>query len=677
MAIKSVQYNNFSVGITDNPRALFDTPKLSRIWNLKTTVSGATQYYGWDKLSSEPHVALVEAMVLPDGVNPYGVSTSIPGLSINPSIFNLRMFAFATSNQSTEYNLQRHPTSSVLTPWYVDTGTLPIIYNNANVYKGLGGKIWVDRFGTPSLPPAGSGPQFSVLNNVDVSHSNTFMVEAANNWVYVFSGRSIHAFVTAPKDLHGALLARDITDNLLSEFQPITQYMIVGDVNGNPGKYLIGGVEVGYPISEIKKVQGLLQALINDNTGLPYYGGAIDGVFGTILETSVKAFQGNYTATGEWVQGGLVPLVVDGIIGPETMRVMSKPLGASKEYIDYENLLTMPYNITAACAVGGKLAFATIEDDGHSKVYLMNLELDRELNARKSLDTFIPTGLGVVQSLDILKGQLVAIMSPGLTHTDVAPYSEFSIKRINASFDVYPQSYTTELLTLRVKNSPIDSDITPVDGLGTINYITRKTIVQNDRLYFGGRLHMQSNRNERGSDEGAMCGIFSVSSEGNFIFEATSPDTLTDMVEMESFGLSQGGFFLSNNEGVYMMDTTKDTESGFITQIINDGKPWADKKVENVYLAIGNEAGLNSIEIFYRTPDNINNSDAGWIKIYDGMTEPEVNRDFKNRVIINRNTITGEQIPEFREIQFMVIIDGNAVELLGFGVVYDDKELNK
>lgn len=675
METKLEQFNKFSGGITSNLRTQYENPKYAKLWNFIVSEDRAIQQYGWKRISTNDEAAIVEALPLAYGTSVY--TTNADNISSSPATnqhITILPSPDASGNQVQNYPEIENWIGAFNTTGNVDTGVVPKVYNNSTVYKTTGGDINIRRF-------FGQGNLDNVLPDVDTSYSNTFLVEGADNILYVFSGKSVHGIDMLGKESDGTLIGTR-NFNVLSEFQPITEFMQLGDIDGQPATYTVGGIPVPYTITQVRQLQQLLSLIYDDDTGNSYYSGDLDGEFGADTRAAVLAFQSDFSATGDNQDGQNAGdnLVVDGLVGPETSATLSKPIEDLREIVVYENIFQLPYNITAVQSVGGSIVFATKEDDGHAKIYVWDLTRDTNGKGDIGLLTFIDMGLGTVQWIDKLHGEVIACMSPFAIDVSSTPYSDLMFYKISTNFNFYPESGIRSILKLKLRQSP-DRDFDDIDDIeyGRYNAINRKTIVFNDRIYFSGRLHIQTNRDtDFGDDEGAMSGVFSIDINGNFYHDASVTEVYSDSEDLpSSFGLTpSGGFWLADAENIYVTEAGEDQKSGLVTKIINGGQAWRTKAIENIYVAIDQPDGLQNIEVYLRELSNKDDNDAGWVKVYDGQTKDE-RRDFKNRVIINRNTENMERFEHFRELQVMVIIDGNAVELVDLTIAYNMLDLNK
>ena len=661
MEPKVDQFNKFSAGIINNLRANYETPGYARIWNFDNTQDRLIQRGGWEKLSNKTGELLNNSAAATTSEPILPVFGSNNGVINKPAqdISNYLLVENSGNGIQGPINCEIDNIQNAFNTHPTDGGTESIIYNNSTVYRGADGKIYQRRFYGQSTNPLGD----EVLSGIE-TFNNTFFVEGADNRCYVFTGKTLHAFDSVTIDPNGSFAP--IAQSEINQYLPINQFMQQGDSNGNPGTYLVAFNPVGYIINEIDELQNVLMIL-------GYYAGPADGVFGPETDQAVRDYQATHTATGEIVQGGNTPLVVDGLVGPETLSALNHTSGNDQKVIEYENIMELPYVITAAQAIGGTILFATKEDDAKARIYVWDTTIDSNGKGDIGLLTSVTVGVGTVQSIDILDGRIKAIMSPFTGDQCTSCYSDFIIYDVYNVFDNYPESFVKPALSLRIINTKDDEATT-----GGSNYINRKTEVRNGKLYFTGKLHLESNRDTlNGTDEGALSGIFSLSSSGAFTLEATNPETITDTENfIEGFALTNGSFMISQTDGTYVTRKTINGTSGLITKIINGGEPWRTKSIENILLAVDSTEDLEEIRIYVREYMSRFDNDAGWVKVYDGETSEE-RRPFDNRVIINRNTETMKSINQFRELQIMVQIDGKCVELVDLTVIYNLLNLNK
>ena len=377
------QFNNFSSGIHSELRANYEVPKFARLWNFDVSHDRAIQIGGWEEFLDEPgHVVQHGAVgAPPDNTNRFTAGSQLATYQLG-----MLVTAFSGNGKQAGDQCNMLDYSGPFTTDPVDPGTIPVIYNNATVYKNQAGQIKVNPFGT--------GPEFQVLSSVTLS-PNTFFAEGADNKMYVFSGKCVYSFqialnsgdATGPYTFYGSDIA---VGNL-------TQYSQLGDVNGSLATYTIGGIPMGYILTEIALLQDRLSTL-------GYNPGPSDGSYGASTEAAVMAFQTAHQATGT-VPGGQpagAPLVVDGIVGPETLAALNLPLYSPNNFIETsEPIICMPYHVTAVAPVGGTIAFATSEDDANARVYIWDLTRDANGRGEIGLDTYIDMGQGVVQALDV------------------------------------------------------------------------------------------------------------------------------------------------------------------------------------------------------------------------------------------------------------------------------------
>ena len=202
-----------------------------------------------------------------------------------------------------------------------------------------------------------------------------------------------------------------------------------------------------------------------------------------------------------------------------------------------------------------------------------------------------------------LDGRLIAIMSPYTGGICSACYNKLMFYNIHTNFERFPESWAELILELRLRNAPDPNFAAGSVEEGRYNYILQHTEIYGSRMYFAGRLHTQVNF-ETDEDEGAMSGVFSIDTSGRLLFHATYPETISDGI-INSFGVMTNGFMISVTDqidgttgGVYFTCVDTEQESGVITKIINGGQPWRNKQIENIFLAIDQEKGLEDIEYF-------------------------------------------------------------------------------
>jgi hypothetical protein len=648
---KVAQFNNFTGGVTSELRVQYEIPKFARLWNFDVSSDRAIQNYGFDNLiNTDCHI----------------LEYNDNSISISEQWF-LKRNSFLAIDQTglvTVVNTDIDMIESTFTLGSdVVMETVPIIFNNHIVWLSESGsgatsfEVWLRNITT--------GVEFTVLTDLtddEANSQNTFFLKGADGNLYIFSNTRVHRIDVPDSD------GKFNSGNELSAYQPITQFMQSPNRNGNVGTYTgLNGPETQI-ITQIDEAQSILKIL-------RYYDGPIDGVFGPATSAAVSAFQSDYFATGN-VPGGDSygdPLVVDGIIGPETQAVMNAVDDFSNlTHREKKNVLVLPDIITAVCNNGGFINISTFDKDGNAVVYFWDRTITAEGIGQP--DTSVYVGQGIIQILKPLNDKLIAIMSPATTSEPVNKYSSLSVYAIQAGFDLLPESYAILLRSYRLRMS---------DGSGSafdpfrFNYINQKSIKKDNRLYFSGRIHLQ-HYEDTSTDEGAFSGVMSVDGNGNLFTDVSDTDNSGELTYQNilSFGLIDSGFVVSQDGEVKITFHNTDTSSGLITPIINAGEPWYTKKIKNIYLAFDDTSDMDSVELYIREVKDKNDSDAGWVLVYDGLTSAE-SRTFENRVIINRNTVTGEYFNDFRELQIMLKIKGKKVELLDLTLVYTMLELNK
>ncbi len=94
--------------------------------------------------------------------------------------------------------------------------------------------------------------------------------------------------------------------------------------------------------------------------------------------------------------------------------------------------------------------------------------------------------------------------------------------------------------------------------------------------------------------------------------------------------------------------------------------------------------------MFIRNVEDTYDNDCGWELVYDGddkvsgggvttddLEPTGTTNRFRNRIVINRNTDTGERFCDFRELQVMVKLFGICAEVVDLTVKYNLKDQNE
>lgn len=645
MEPRSEQLKNFLGGITSELRANYEIPKSARLWNFDVSLDRAIQHFGLKHILDEEH-HIVE-------YEPNEISLTEEWFLQRHSALAIKADGTATLIDTTCTT----PTSTIMLDSDVEMATLPIIYKNHIVWLDTNWDVWVKQI-SPSVQPG-----FIILTNLDpvteANVRNTFFVEAVDGKLYIMSNNRVHRFEVA--DSNGNFNS----GNDLAPYQPLTQFMQSPDRNGNQGTYTgLNGPELQI-LHQIDEAQSILNIL-------GYYESSIDGVFGPATSAAVSAFQANYESTGN-VPGGQVagtPLVIDGIIGPETQAVMNAVDDwQTGNYRERKNVLVLPDRITAICNNGGYICIAVHQRDGNGVVYFWDKTLTANGVGDIGLATSVVVGNGVVQILKPLNSRLMAIMSPASNSTCVHNYDKLVIYYLQAGFDFLPEGSSQSLREYNLRVAVGDgSNFSPY----RFNYLNQKSVIRGSRLYFSGQLHIQHIEDNIG-DEGVYAGVMSIDSNGNLFFEVAKSDDANDFTytPIKSFGLVDSGFILSTIDGVEITDETiTDNVSGLITKIINGDEPWRNKQVDNIYLALNKTSGLTKVEVWMREMEDVDDAGAGWELVYTGPMQDS------NSIKLNRMDDT-QPFWKFREIQVMVKLFGVGAELLDLTVNYNMLAINK
>lgn len=639
----SEQYNNFLGGITSELRANYEIPKFARLWNFDVTTSRAIQHYGLKSLIVE-QAHLVE-------YEPANVTLNKQWFLSRHSVLAVR----ADGNVTFIDTECGHPTTTLTLESDVEMATLPIMYRGHLVWLDTDYNVWLKPL-FPSVLPA-----FQVLTGLtpdEANVRNTFFQASQDGKLYIFSGKRVHR-VEVPSSTGNFNSGSE-----LAPFQPITQFMQSPNRNGNVGTYTgLSGPETQI-ITQIDEVQSILWIL-------GYYTGAIDGVFGPATSTAVSAFQADYNATGN-VPGGQpagAPLVIDGIIGPETQSVLnSVDEQSNQSHRERKNVLVLPNVITAVCENGGVINIATANTLGDATVYYWDKSLSAEGFGDIGLLTSCVVGKGVVQVLRPLQGRLMAIMTPATDSFCLHKYVKMSIFAIQAGFDMLPESYAVPVAEYNLRLGPDGSTF----DQWRFNIINQKSIVSGSRLYFTGQINLQGIQKPTDND-GVFSGVMSIDYNGNLFTELAFSETDEDLTQQPvvSFAMVDSGFLLASDERVYITDKNfSDNVSGLITKIINGDKPWVYKQIDNIYLSMANYEDVSNVQILVRDIENVDDAGGGWQLAYDG------NLQGGNNVTINKLE-DGQPFWQFKEIQVMVLIRGINAELNNLTINYNILEDNK
>jgi len=648
MQRQSEQFNNFLGGITSELRTNYEVPKFARLWNFDVSSSRAIQHYGLESVvSGKAHILDYE-----------------PNLVNNTSQWFLNRHTVLAVEETGDITLIDTScglsTSTFTLDKTVVMSTLPIVYQEHVVWlsetgpatPGLEYQVWMQSLN--------GGAAFQVLSGITATEGfqrNTFFQTAIDGRLYIFSGKRVHR-VELPNSN-----GKFNSDSDLAPYQPIEQFMQSPNRNGNVGTYTgLNGPETQI-IQQIDEAQKILFIL-------GYYTSSIDGVFGPATYDAVFAFQGDYNHTGNVPGGAAIgtPLIQDGIIGPETQAVMN----ATDDYFknpfkERKNVLVLPDVITAVCQNGGLLNIGTHDRNGDAIVFYWDKSLTAEGIGDIGLLTSAVVGKGVIQILKPLNGRLMALMTPATDSFCLHKYVKLSVYAVQASFDLLPSSFAVPLAEYNLRLGP---DGSPFDDW-RFNLLNQKSVVANSRLYFSGQINLQHIQ-EPTDGEGVFAGVMSIDSNGNLfteVAESTDSDDLT-FVPVNSFGLVDSGFVLATETDVLVTSESEtDNISGLITNIINGGRPWEPKILENIYLSLAHWEDVDKVEIWIREVDDLNDSDGGWDLAYTGLNQDS------NSIQINKME-SNEAFWQFKELQVMVKIFGIGSELNNLTVNYNMLEIN-
>lgn len=647
----SAQYNNFLGGVTSELRTNFEVPKWSRLWNFDVSGSRAIQHYGLrNVLDAEAH--LVE------------YAPALISLTDQWFINRHSVIAVESTGDATFIDTSCDtPNQSLALDSDVEMATLPIIYNDHLVWLDTNWDVWIK----PLQPIAAA---FKVLQNLDpiteANVQNSFFQKSIDGKLYIFSGKRVHRVEIA--DSNGNFNS----GSELAEFQPIDQFMTAGDRNGIVGGYTgFLGPETQV-ITQVDEAQNILRVL-------GYYTGPVDGIFGDLTEQAVSEFQADYNSSGQYQSAGGqapdIPLIVDGIIGPETQAVLNAVDDYNQSNVrEKKNVLVLPDVITAVCENGGVINIATHDHNDNANVYYWDKTLTAEGIGDIGLLTSVTVGKGVVQILKPLNGRLMAIMTPATDSYCMHKYVKMSIYAIQANFDLLPDSYAVPVAEYNLRLGP--------DGLNfddwRHNIINQKSIVANSRLYFSGQINLQSLQ-EPTDGEGVFAGVMSIDSNGTLFTEVCKSDTSDDLtfVPVNSFGMADSGFIIATEDEVLINHREEDNNiSGCITDIINGGRPWEEKQIDNIFFSLHDKAEVDKVEIWVREVDNLNDPDAGWELAYDGNMQLNHEGNLGNSIQINKLD-DGQPFWKFKELQVMVKVFGIGSEFINLTVNYNMLAINE
>lgn len=624
---------NFSTGITSDLRVPTESPRFSRIWNFQTTVDRAIQQMGLEEFVDKGgYPVLIGADTVPTPL--------IDGAYLGePIVFIVHNDLSASA--ITLYNPLSIGTFN-LGSGSLAEGVVPVHYNGKIFFAKSDATVWYyDLLSNTST---------EILDSLNLTGQDIFFQPSTqDDRLYIFTGRSVHMFESP---LGGVAS----TSNPYAQWQPLTQFMQQGDRNGNLATYTgFQGPQLG-TIREVAQLQSLLSAM-------GYNSGPVDGVYGTLTKTSVEAFQGENFATGnyEFISGGQAagdPLVVDGIVGPETLSALNAATPGNTTRLLRENIMRMPGPITAVCEYGAYITFATKSIQGLSQVFYWDRSLDARGDGSVGLITASTIGVGVVQVLNVVDGDLIAITSPANKSYITSKYEDLLIYNINASFDVIPPSRATLVGSYKLISRTTDSANTDV------NKVLKTSFVHGNKLYFCGQLYF-----ETFNDWNEMSGVFSVTKEGALNLElAVSTENDQDLAEqIRGFSFVGTGMCVTTEDKTYITSSREtDTVSGFVTNIIGGDAPFVEKKLDNIYLGLQKGDNFDKIEIWVRDFRDVGDSNGGWLLAHSGDTTES---KFSNTITVRR-LANEDAFPNFKELQVKVLVFGTGTEITSFATKY-------
>ena len=539
--------NRFLGGLTTDLRTNFEVPKFARIWNFKAERDVLTQRYGLVNVSgNQGHVLVGEDL---------SISQTTQDTTVNHLGYVLHRNGPGVMLDT--YEIQNAPslvsTVDVNTGFNVSFGIVPVFYQNGIAYHASApNSVWFTDLTTSTQLLI----QDSYGNPISFDKKTFFVSHSQDGRLYVGSGGDVHTVEIYPSG------ARLCTSSESVEF-----VLQQGDRDGN--------ANIANPsivTSTIANMQALLNAI-----GFP--SGPVDGIFGPLTAGGVTAFQAANA------------LPVTGVVDAATANAMNQQCPGGIVETPYS--FKVPGEITAMSEYGGYLAVATREENGHAYVYLWNRESTVSNNTAAGVaDSIVDIGYGTVQILNVIDGDLMAIMSPASRSRRVHTTVTLEIKKVIANFDFVPQGRAF---------SVADYELVQLEG--ELNSILYKSVSHNSRLYFAGRINFQHQEAGTTDDEGVMYGVFSINSDGDLQFEYTISDEFTEG-PIDSFDIIDEGFMISNVDGTGVTDLDgDDVISGFITKIFNGDEPYLDKQIDKIILAVEGENSTDKVEVWIRMPD--------------------------------------------------------------------------
>lgn len=647
-------------GLTDDIRVNFESPRFEKIWNFKKCRDHMIQRYGLKKISDNGGGKPLMCKILKYEETELNTTPQSQFNAYN--IINLHNTGAGTSCEVFEaYDDCEIIETETVSP--VDTlniATVPIIY--------CGKKFWLSTDNELFFQDD-DGSQVEVLANEDLCPQTFLEHHKQDDYLYVASGSKVHRIdcTDSANDGEPGACPPDLY------MQSDQCWQIIGDRDD-----YIGQVNSGQNLEDcVTRLQRIL-------TNLGFYTGPVDGIFGPLTDAAVQAFQADPTygiATGTVIGGQAAgdPLVIDGYVGPETTAALNVACGifaGSGGVIEYAAVQCYPGEITATEQVGGYLATATREKDGHSYVYLWDLTTDLAAQNAAALgnDSLvsdprnkIDLGFGSVQILAHIDGDLIAIMSPSTLSCNAHCTVTWTIKKIVSNYDTIPLGKSTTIAEYKLRSWKTNQ-------LGYCHYVKDSRLYFTGKLAFGGLKPGESQNN----NEDIMHGIFSIGGDGDLCFEYQLSDPKDLSVadrEILGFVPIDDGFVITTPDGVYITDADSDNvQSGFITKVYNGDDPCETKKLEKVVLGVQCDSDSDEFKIYWREYCDRDTEDCGWELLCDTTpAEYEAlypDHRWDGRIIIRRNP-DGSSLCEFREIQFKVEICGLKTIVNCFKVEYN------
>lgn len=612
-------------GITSDLRLDFEIPKLARMWNWSPSRDRLVQRFGLLELNPDNMgqvLLYTDTTLIPNG---QGTPHQHIGLGLYDNGGNIDLDFYdltGTPSLST--------TVTMVNGQSLDNAIVPVLCQCQVIYQSDANNLYAyDIDGATNT---------QLLAGVTLDQRTYLVAHSQDSYLYVGNGAFLHRVEKyAPGDRRC---------NIGESVEFVLQ---IGDCDNNSNI-----ANPGVTTSTV----GNLQFLLNE-IGFP--AGPVDGIFGPLTEAGVLAFNtaNNIPAGGPYT----------GVVSAETSGALN--LQCPGTIVERVNIEEFPGQITAMAEYGGYLAVATRECDGHAYVYLYNRQIDAgaTLQDVSSFDSKVDMGIGSVQILKVLDGDLIAIMTPMTLSPRANCTVDLMIKKIITRTDFLPQSKATLLAEYKLQSD---------EGDPFLQQVFYQSYEHNGRLYFTGYINFQHSEPAISGDEGTMAGIFSIDGLGNMFFEYAISDSSGSFTDRPfvSFVPVDDGFLITSLDGAFVTDQgADDVVSGFITKIYNGDEPYNNKQVENVMLSVQGEDTTDRVEIWYREVGDVPDPDAGWVLVCD-TDFSTYDSKFLQRITANRLD-DGTRFPQSREFQFMVKVYGLKTVVTDFRVIYNMLEFNK